>query len=140
MSSSSIQGDQSNLLSSELSFETQSEDPFLTPPPPCNLIGYSSQFYQWTRDHHSHFCDWWVEQSWTLTAIVDLSTNSATLRKKLNWDSTARKSSVWTQFDQAANRKTGEPVLVCCKCSESISHPNVKGSGTSALGKHLVSI
>ena len=98
-------------------------------------IGQGDLFYKWTLCLHSAFLTWWLETPW----IVERASTIDDWSKRLGWESRSRTSSVWQHFYQAANRLTGEPALVCQRCSYALSHPNVKASGTSTLSRHLES-
>lgn len=88
---------------------------------------------RWTASKAELFNDWWHQQSWYKEQPnLFLSTD-----KQINWGSTARTSNVWRDFDQGARKSTGEPVVVCQKCSSILSHPSVKGAGTSTMSSHL---
>jgi hypothetical protein len=117
-----------------LFIDTQSSDT-QSPTPPFNQIGQRGIFYQWTQELHSVFLDWWLGTEW----VVQHASNTNDWSKKLNWESVSKKSSSWKQFYQGANRFTGEPVVICQQCEAKLSHPNTKGSGTTALRKHTSS-
>jgi hypothetical protein len=97
-------------------------------------IGQNRAFFQWTRKHHEEFLEWWLNTSWVVRNIRD---SDADLAKRLNWDSQNRTSAVWADYDQAANRHNGTPVVICRQCGASLAHPNVKATGTKALASHI---
>ena len=103
--------------------------------PQFDRIGRGELFFKWTPSIHSAFLTWWLETPW----IVERASTTDDWSKRLGWESRSRTSSVWQHFYQAANRLTGEPALVCQRCSYALSHPNVKASGTSTLSRHLES-
>ena len=128
--------------SSELDGDDLGSDPFISilDPPSCKRLGPSEDFLQWEPEYHTEFLQWWIQLPWTQRAIRDTADNQSTkIISRLQWDSAHRKSSHWAAFWQAVQLKTGKPVLICQKCSTELAHPNVLGSGTSTLGKHLKS-
>jgi hypothetical protein len=124
----------SNRSSLETPTDIRSDDPFLDTLS-FKQIGPSRLFYQWSFDIHSTFLDWWLETEW----IQENASDTINWPKKLAWDSVTKKSTAWERFYQAAHQITGEPVLICRTCSTKLSHPNVKGTGTTALTKHISS-
>jgi hypothetical protein len=112
-------------------------DDTTTDGPSLNTVGQRSQCFQWTKDQHHQFLTWWLQTDWVATTV---GLNNADVVKQLGWDTTKR-SVHWQQFYQAANRHTGEPAVVCQKCSIILAHPNsrVPATGTTTLGKHLTS-
>jgi hypothetical protein len=103
-----------------------------------NRIGRSKLFFQWTQEQHTQFLEWWLSTEWVINAAADQD-GADDLATRVNWNSTSRKSEFWKSFDQAANRHTGEPVLICQKCGISIVHPGIRNSGTNALKNHVLS-
>jgi hypothetical protein len=115
--------------------ETQSISPSY---PSFAQIGLYKDFFQWSEENHIEFLKWWQSTEWTLQAIGEFN-DIDDLSKKLSWNSKTRTSDYWLSFDQAANRLTGEPALICRNCSTNLAHPNTKNTGTKAMKNHLAS-
>ena len=71
---------------------------------------------------------------------IAASSESLDLAKRVSWDSKARISEIWKSFYQAANRLTGEPVLVCRNCGIILAYPSYKASGTKSMRNHIRTI
>src|SRR6185369_12340553 len=54
------------------------------------------------------------------------------------WEQSKR-SKVWESFSQGVAKSDGMPWVICMKCQFTLNHPGIKGTGTSALQKHLKS-
>lgn len=134
ISSSVLSELQSDLFSA--SFDIQNEDPFT---PSFERVGRSGLYLQWTLPQHTEFVEWWLSTEWAVKAVAT-SGGSLDLVKKISWDSKARTSETWKSFHQAANRLTGEPVLVCRNCGTALAHPNYKASGTKSMRNHISTI
>jgi len=128
MSSSSIRA------SSEGPLEAGSNDPFIGVVT-FSRVGHLGLFYKWSLDIHSEFLSWWLQTTWVLENALE----TMDWTTKLAWNSVSRTSTTWQHFYQAANRLTGLPVLICRKCKWQLVHPNIKGTGTTALNKHISS-
>jgi hypothetical protein len=126
----------SSIESSAISV-TQQTDPFAELP--MDRIGSSKEFFKWSQEHHTQFIEWWVATSWVVRRVTanKASKSNNDFVKLLSWDSKARTSVYWTSFNQAAHWTSGEPVVVCCKCGMSLTHPSVKNTGTNVLKNHL---
>ena len=124
-------------LSSEASFDfsVQSDDTAVNEVGLLR-IGPRNNFFQWSRECHQSFLYWWRETTWVVQQN-DMSFLDIT--KQIGWDSLYRVSETWKKFHQAASCTTGEPVVMCQRCYTTLVHPKVKNTGTSALGKHLLS-
>lgn len=91
--------------------------------------------FKWMPSKAGIFVDWWHHQTWYKEQPNDFPSTD----KQINWASTTRTSLSWRHFDQGARKSTGEPVIVCQKCSTILIHPSIKGSGTSTMTSHLKS-
>jgi len=55
------------------------------------------------------------------------------------WANAHRTSKSWEAFHQAAEKRTGDPGLICKKCHFVLAHPTYSRNGPSGMTKHLKS-
>ena len=97
-------------------------------------IGKGQKYYKWTEEQHLRFLSWWLSTPWVIQHAAELPPNES-MTTKLKWNSTTRTSDLWKSYHQAAARD-GEPVLICHNCSQPLSHPVYKGTGTNSMKNH----
>lgn len=60
-------------------------------------------------------------------------------KQRMRWDG-KHQSDSWKHFSQVADVKTGEPKVMCNRCSKILDHPQSSRHGTSTMNKHLSGI
>lgn len=77
------------------------------------------------------FLNWWFE--------TQAGANEST-QKQLQWDGRKQNTDLWSQFEQVAHYKTGEPRVMCKNCGKVLGHPSFgkpgTRNGTSTLRRH----
>lgn len=106
--------------------------------PSFQRIGRLGRFFQYSLEQHTEFIAWWTSTPWVIHEAA-AQTTCYDLVSRLCWNSTSRTSEYWRCFNQAADRESGEPALVCQKCKKNLAHPNTKGTGTKAMKNHVLS-
>lgn len=91
--------------------------------------------FKWMPSKAAIFIHWWQSQTWYKERLNEFPS----IDSQINWGSTARTSLSWRHFDQGARKSSGEPVIVCQRCSVILIHPCIKASGTSTMSSHLKS-
>jgi hypothetical protein len=81
----------------------------------------------WDSKYHIRWCSWWTEK-------LEGHPNFKHF-ENVGWGK-IRRSTIWNQFHQAVEIKTGLPKAVCQVCSQAYAHPFAKGSSTSTLARH----
>jgi hypothetical protein len=70
---------------------------------------------------------WWTETTWY----------KENKDKNMHWPVQKKHAQIWEYFTPAARLKDGEPWVLCTRCDEALSHPSVKGNGTSSMTRHI---
>jgi hypothetical protein len=73
------------------------------------------------------FMTWWTETKWY----------QENQEKTVTWTVEKKQAQIWEHFCPAARLRDGEPWVFCTRCDEVLSHPSVKGTGTSSMTRHI---
>ena len=95
-------------------------------------IGEGKRCYGFNPNTALSFINWHSGTSWAHQQ--NQITNSA--KVVIRWGA-SRQAVGWGHFDEAADRFTGEPKLVCQRCDKVIKHPAI--NGTTGMDTHLKS-
>lgn len=101
--------------------------------PPTGIASFQIQgadqpCYVFKPEGKDVFLEWWKKTKW----YADHREGTA---KKILWG-TPKQSNAWKWYVETATKRTGEPRVVCQRCSHTIQHPSM-GNGTKALGEHV---
>jgi len=88
----------------------------------------------WNANTKDDFASWWNQCS----AAKKIKEPDSRCTHP-NWNNGHRKSEFWSQFNQAAAKKTGIPCLICKKCNLVLTHPTYTRNGPSGMKKHIQS-
>jgi hypothetical protein len=75
------------------------------------------------------FIEWWLQ---TLCANDPRREG----KKKFDFENSALSSEAWENFKQVAHQTTGEPKVICSRCSKILEHPIWTGNGTNSMRRH----
>jgi hypothetical protein len=75
----------------------------------------------------TEFMQWWTQTKWY----------NEHRNVSITWTVNKKHSEAWEHFSPAARLKDGEPWVLCTRCSEALSHPSVRGTGTSSMTRHI---
>lgn len=78
-------------------------------------------------EQSTEFMAWWTTTQW-------YETNKD---KSITWTVKKKYAAVWEHFEPAARLKDGEPWVYCTRCDEVLSHPSIKGIGSSTMTRHI---
>jgi hypothetical protein len=95
-------------------------------------VGKNLSLYEWSARTNDDFLQWWTYTSWYIAEMR----KPQVLRKIPVWGK-ERSASGWQYFNEAAERTTGRPKLICQRCDSDIGHP--KKNGTTGLASHPLS-
>ena len=98
-------------------------------------IGRLNHVVKWTKDTHDVFIKWWQATTW----YEQHERSMPNILAKIAWDSTNRRSQQWRNYHQGADKISGEPYVVCCYCSKTLTHPGIKSTGPKSMATHLSS-
>lgn len=79
------------------------------------------------EDSRRQFVEWWLTTGYG---------KNPERYGALHWDG-KRTSDIWENFEQVAHEETGQPKVMCKRCSTTLTHPGYKRAGTSTLQHHL---
>lgn len=79
------------------------------------------------------FLTWWYTTSFGAAFNPN---NEILIKDKKIWDGSKR-STVWSAYSEVARFRDGVPCVQCRHCSQLLSHPGTKNSGTSTMQQHL---
>jgi len=96
-------------------------------------VGIQKDHYEWSTHTNDDFIEWWHRTKWYIAE----SRKPAKSQKIPTWGK-QRHSAGWEYFNEAAERISGEPKLICQRCDHPIKHP--KKNGTTGLSSHPLSI
>jgi len=132
-----LQSDDVNLFT-EQSFSQQTiislpDSEFLLPPPiPTSLtrvgLGLKKIWILYEMDKKTEFIEWWLQTLSRREAPKD--------KKKFRFETDGNKAEVWKHFDQVAHHTSGEPKVMCRRCSKTLDHPAWTGNGTNSMRRH----
>jgi len=81
-------------------------------------------------DKKTDFIEWWLQTS---------SRREAPQDTRFRFDTDATKAQIWQHYDQVAHYTSGEPKVMCRRCSKVLDHPNWTRNGTNSLRRHWAS-
>ena len=94
-----------------------------------NRVGKDQDHYEWSNRTAADFDQWWYQTLWYIKEI----TLPENMQRIPNWGR-ERNASGWQYFNEAAERVSGKPKLICQRCDSCITHP--RKHGTTALSSH----
>ena len=107
--------------------------PSSTPPVPASLtrVGPDRRkiWALFEMENKETFIDWWLQTS-------SANNTEREGKKKFDFENSALSSKAWEHFKQIAHQTTGEPKVMCSRCSRVLDHPIWTENGTNSMRRH----
>ena len=104
-------------------------------PSALEQLNCKSKYYIiWNANEVEIFSSWWNQ----LPAVKKCQ-KSGSGKSHSCWANAHRTSTFWQEFHQAAEKRTGDPDIICKKCHIVLAHSTYSRNGCSGMKKHLES-